>query len=139
MDRISRNPAKKPTGGIHKTKKPRQNQSENSPKNKLAESIASRGILVYKDTIAKQQLTTAFPFPTITVGDLKQALNEWPDDTLATYACDNEGNEFRFVHFLPSSCLIKKPRSPRFLTVVDHDDPEFQENPQNFVECVCLN
>jgi hypothetical protein len=73
----------------------------------------------------------------ITVGDLKKALMDLPDDMPLIYSHDDEGNEIQGVVFEPHVTYVARSYSHRFLETLDEeDDPELLKDA---VKCLCIN
>jgi hypothetical protein len=74
--------------------------------------------------------------PRITVGDLKKALKDLPDDLVVIYSHDDEGNEYQRVINLPIVVYVKKSSDYRFLKI-ETELPN--ERPEKYEKAVCLN
>ena len=73
------------------------------------------------------------PFVPFTVGDLKHALEQLPDDLPLIYSSDDEGNSYQFVHYLPS---IKYHKFDiHYLEIVDEDESDDKHKNK----AVCIN
>ena len=70
-----------------------------------------------------------------TVGDLRAALKDLPDNMPLIYSHDDEGNEFQKVIYEPSIITVIKSDSYRFLEIVEESDDISAETE----ECLCIN
>jgi hypothetical protein len=100
-----------------------------------------------KSNIGKNSSESSFVAPTgskaklLTVGLLKQALQQFPDNLPLIYSRDDEGNEFQHVYFSPTTMFVKNSdfEEGRFRDVHNNKSTEFQENPFEFTKCVVIN
>lgn len=72
----------------------------------------------------------------ITVGDLKEAIKDLPDDLPLIYSHDDEGNEHQYVIYSPSIMYVEKTEGYRFLDIIEDDDPKEIEKG---IKCLCIN
>ena len=73
----------------------------------------------------------------ITVGDLKKAIKDLPDDTPLIYSHDDEGNEYQGVIYLPNIKYVKKSDGYRFLDIVDIESED--QIKEGVIKCLCVN
>jgi hypothetical protein len=73
-----------------------------------------------------------------TVGDMKKALLNLPDNLPLIYSCDDEGNEYQFVMYRPSTMHVTTTgRNYRKLVPVTPHATVGSVN--NKIKCVCIN
>ena len=68
-----------------------------------------------------------------TVGDLRKAIINLPDDMPLIYSHDDEGNEYQRVIFSPGIQYIVKQREYRFLKISK------EQTVDDVVKCLCIN
>lgn len=98
-----------------------------------------------KSNIVKRSESSSVTAPTkpraMTIGLLKEALQQFPDNLPLIFSRDDEGNEFQHVFFSPTAMFVRNSdfETGRFQDVYNNKSNEFQDNPFDFTKCVVIN